>query len=342
MKMSNISLCGFYGFNNYGDSLMLENLKTFFNSFGLRVRTFSDRESEESFSFKTLNPNSSDIIALGGGGIITKNFWYIKAELYKELRDDQKLILINVNLTQESIPVLEMLKDKISLIVVRDSFSEKMALEILGDQDKVILASDISFLSQDKKPYSQKSNKVSVCLNYYIFKDFFSSNERNRIYAKKAIIELAEFIKWMRNFNYKIQLVPCQVDKEVNDNTVHGILNAYIGGADNWIYSNEYFENNINHSSLIISARYHSTLFAIKNAIPFIDITHHSKNSNLLKDLSLENFSVNYWKISLEELKKKSFEAQHSSQILETSLSYGVSSRENWEKVSNKIHALIQ
>ena len=320
MKMSNISLCGFYGFNNYGDSLMLENLKTFFNSFGLRVKIFSDRESEESFSFKTLNPNSSDIVALGGGGIITKNFWYIKTELYKELRDDQKLILINVNLTQESVPVLE----------------------ILGDRDKVILASDISFLSQDKKPYNQKSNKVSVCLNYYIFKDFFSSNERNRIYAKKAIIELAEFIKWLRTFNYKIQLVPCQVDKEVNDNTVHGILNAYIGGADNWIYSNEYFESNINHSSLIISARYHSTLFAIKNAIPFVDITHHSKNSNLLKDLNLENLSVNYWKISLEDLKKKAFEAQNSSQILETSLSYGVSSRENWEKVSNKIHTLIQ
>ena len=350
MKMSNISLCGFYGFNNYGDTLMLDCLSSFLKSSGLSVSVFSDRKSDESFCYKKVGPNKSDIIALGGGGIITQNFWYIKEGLYKYLRDDQKLILLNVNLTSESVPVLALLRDKISLAVVRDRFSYDLALKFLMDESKVILASDISYIYNVKKineGYTdslsdKKEKKVSVCLNSYIFKDYFSNDSRQRIYAEKAIIEISEFLKWMKTFNHKVQLVPSQVDTEVNDNTIHGILNGYIGGANKWIYTNEHIEHNLKNSSLIISARYHTTLFAIKNSIPFIDITHHSKNSNLLKDLGLQEFSINYWKIGLEELKKKAFEAQNSDLISEISSSYGVSSREDWSKVLEKIHTLIQ
>lgn len=348
--MSNVSLCGFYGFNNYGDTLMLDCLSSFLRSSGLSVSVFSDRKSDESFCYKKVGPNKSDIIALGGGGIITQNFWYIKEGLYKYLRDDQKLILLNVNLTSESVPVLALLKDKISLAVVRDRFSYDLALKFLMDESKVILASDISYIYNVKKineGYTdslsdKKEKKVSVCLNSYIFKDYFSNDSRQRIYAEKALIEISEFLKWMKTFNNKVQLVPSQVDTEVNDNTIHGILNGYIGGANKWIYTNEHIEHNLKNSSLIISARYHTTLFAIKNSIPFIDITHHSKNSNLLKDLGLQEFSINYWKIGLEELKKKAFEAQNSDLISEISSSYGVSSREDWSKVLEKIHILIQ
>jgi polysaccharide pyruvyl transferase WcaK-like protein len=350
MKMSNVSLCGFYGFNNYGDTLMLDCLSSFLRSSGLSVSVFSDRKSDESFCYKKVGPNKSDIIALGGGGIITQNFWYIKEGLYKYLRDDQKLILLNVNLTSESVPVLALLKDKISLAVVRDRFSYDLALKFLMDESKVILASDISYIYNVKKineGYTdslsdKKEKKVSVCLNSYIFKDYFSNDSRQRIYAEKAIIEISEFLKWMKTFNHKVQLVPSQVDTEVNDNTIHGILNGYIGGANKWIYTNEHIEHNLKNSSLIISARYHTTLFAIKNSLPFIDITHHSKNSNLLKDLGLQEFSINYWKIGLEDLKKKAFEAQNSDLISEISSSYGVSSREDWSKVLEKIHTLIQ
>jgi polysaccharide pyruvyl transferase WcaK-like protein len=350
MKMSNVSLCGFYGFNNYGDTLMLDCLSSFLKSSGLSVSVFSDRKSDESFCYKKVGPNKSDIIALGGGGIITQNFWYIKEGLYKYLRDDQKLILLNVNLTSESVPVLALLKDKISLAVVRDRFSYDLALKFLMDESKVILASDISYIYNvknisegDTDPvFDKKEKKVSVCLNSYIFKDYFSNDSRQRIYAEKAIIEISEFLKWMKTFNHKIQLVPSQVDTEVNDNTIHGILNGYIGGANKWIYANEHIEHNLKNSSLIISARYHTTLFAIKNSLPFIDITHHSKNSNLLKDLGLQEFSINYWKIGLEDLKKKAFEAQNSDLISEISSSYGVSSREDWSKVLEKIHTLIQ
>jgi polysaccharide pyruvyl transferase WcaK-like protein len=350
MKMSNVSLCGFYGFNNYGDTLMLDCLSSFLRSSGLSVSVFSDRKSDESFCYKKVGPNKSDIIALGGGGIITQNFWYIKEGLYKYLRDDQKLILLNVNLTSESVPVLALLKDKISLAVVRDRFSYDLALKFLMDESKVILASDISYIYNVKKineGYTdslsdKKEKKVSVCLNSYIFKDYFSNDSRQRIYAEKAIIEISEFLKWMKTFNHKVQLVPSQVDTEVNDNTIHGILNGYIGGANKWIYTNEHIEHNLKNSSLIISARYHTTLFAIKNSLPFIDITHHSKNSNLLKDLGLQEFSINYWKIGLEDLKKKAFEAQNSDLISEISSSYGVSSREDWSKVLEKIRTLIQ
>jgi len=341
--MSTLSLCGFYGYKNYGDTLMRRCLCYYLGTLGFKVTVFSSRESDEAFSYKNLNPNKADVIALGGGGIITNNFWYIKDGLYKDLKEDQKLIFLNVNLTLESIPVLKLLKDKLSLVVVRDVFSYDLAVEVLEDPDKIILASDISYIYKEKERVVNSINnkKVSICLNNYIFKDYFSNNSRQRIFAEKALIEISEFLKWLKAFKNKISLIPSQIDIEVNDNTIHGIVNGYIGGANDWTYSNEYIEDKLRNSSLIISARYHTTLFAIKHAIPFVDITHHSKNSNLLKELRLDKFSVNYWNINLEDLKKKAFEAENSKEISEISSSYGVCSRERWEKVSEKLRTLI-
>ena len=81
MKMPSISLCGFYGYKNYGDTLMLDCLSSFLKSSGLSVSVFSDRKSDESFSYKKLDPKinedgsiNSMIDMFGGSGGFTTGY----------------------------------------------------------------------------------------------------------------------------------------------------------------------------------------------------------------------------------------------------------------------------
>jgi polysaccharide pyruvyl transferase WcaK-like protein len=333
-----ISLCGFYGYENYGDTLMSQRLKEFFGTSGFEVKIFSDRESSESLSFKKDNCLASDIVAIGGGGIVNQNFWFFKNNLHNEIYK-QKLILLNVNLTEDSAPVLSELKDKISLAVVRDSYSEQIAKRYLSN---VIFAPDISFLDKNFGIVKQeKKNIVSVCLNYYIFKNFFSSNIREKVYAERAIIEIASFLNWLTDrYQYEVRLIACQSDNEVNDNTVNAVLNGFLKRKAKWIYDKNLLEENIQESRFIISSRYHSSLFALKSEVPFLDITHHSKNLAFLRDVNLLDCSVDYWFIELNKLINKYEKHIKNLDLSNISRSYGVSCNESWSHVLNSINSL--
>lgn len=330
------SICGFYGYQNYGDSLMLKHLKDLFFKKNILPSVFSDRISLESQDYRSLTLLDSDIIALGGGGIITPNFWFFKQGIDKKL-ENQRFILLNVGLTTESIPVFESVGDRLDLIVVRDRFSEELALKYYPD--KVIYAPDISYLDYHGQTPRQKV--VSVCLNYYIFKNFFSQNRREKIFAEKAIIELASFLDWLAGLGYQINLIPCQTDKEVNDNTVNAVLNGFLVSQANWIFDNANVESVINSSELLVSSRYHTSLFALKAGIPFIDITHHSKNLNFLKDVELTEFSINYWQLELNALKEKYKKVMNCELLTNISKQYGVYCNEGWNRVSFALDKLL-
>lgn len=330
------SICGFYGYQNYGDSLMLRQLKDFFLKKNVLPSVFSDRTSLESQDYRSNNLFESDIIALGGGGIITPNFWFFKQGLDKRI-EKQSLILLNVGLTTEAIPVFESLGDRIDLLVVRDKFSEELALKYYPD--RVVYAPDISYL--DYKGQSPKLKVVSVCLNYYIFKNFFSQNRREKIFAEKAIIELASFLDWLNQLGYKINLIACQTDNEVNDNTVNAVLNGFLTTKATWMFDNSNIEDVINSSELLISSRYHTSLFALKAGIPFIDITHHSKNLNFLKDVGLTDFSINYWQLELNALKEKYKKVTNCELLTNISKQYGVYCNEGWNQADSAVSKLL-
>lgn len=53
----------------------------------------------------------------------------------------------------------------------------------------------------------------------------------------------------------------------------------------------------------LISTRLHSTIFALANSTPFVDITHNHKNANLLKTLNFEEASLFYRRANAEDIK---------------------------------------
>ena len=48
----------------------------------------------------------------------------------------------------------------------------------------------------------------------------------------------------------------------------------------------------INHAKFVIGARYHSIVFSINNATPFVSLTYEHKMSGLLSSLGLDNYSL--------------------------------------------------
>lgn len=332
--MDSLALCGFYGYKNYGDSLMLKAIKIFFKNLNIQVTSFSDKKSDEALNFKENDLLSNTInnykyIALGGGGIIAPNFWFFKNNFHKKL-EQNNLYLLNVNLTTEAEPILKEIGDKIKLAVVRDKYSANYAKQFI-QEDKVIQTSDITLtLPSQKKQNDFSKKKAVVCLNYYIFKNFFSQNHRERIFAEKALVEIAAFLDYLNQQGFKITLVPCQTDIHVNDNVIHGILKGFAKCNLHWEYSSKNIESLILESDLLISARYHSSVFALKTGTKFIDITHHSKNANFLQEVGLSDFSINYWNLELNSIKntfKKVCEFEGLGRI---SSNYGVCSNEEW------------
>lgn len=53
----------------------------------------------------------------------------------------------------------------------------------------------------------------------------------------------------------------------------------------------------------LVSTRLHSTIFAIANSVPFIDITHNHKGKNQLRTLSLEKTSLPYERANVEDIR---------------------------------------
>lgn len=338
-KFSNAAVCGFYGHNNYGDTLMQEWLRALLLKCEIKSVFLSDKDSTESASYKAISPLSFPIILLGGGGIITQNFWFFKDGLCDQIAS-QKLGLINVNLTNESIEPLKRVKNKVSFIAVRDRFSINLAQEVLGSEIPIFFAPDISIVDKFRKP--KLENVVSICPNSYLLKNYFADNSRQKTRMEYLLNEIAEFAKWLKKFDNKISLVPSQIDKQINDNVYCGILDGMIGGADTWNTSSNFLENELIRSSLVISMRYHTTVFAAKYGIPFIDISHHNKSLQFLKDNNLLDHSIKYDLVNCEKLIKLAEKAKYSKQIKDFASKCSVSSMEDeyWGPISTLLTKL--
>jgi polysaccharide pyruvyl transferase WcaK-like protein len=58
-------------------------------------------------------------------------------------------------------------------------------------------------------------------------------------------------------------------------------------------------------SDAVISSRLHSSVFAFSNGVPFVDITHHSKNGNFLELIGKGSDSVSFWEYDSDKMHNK-------------------------------------
>lgn len=89
------------------------------------------------------------------------------------------------------------------------------------------------------------------------------------------------------------------------------VPNSWTAGRCKWFKKNLVsYENRgvqetldlIAGADVVVSMRYHSTVFSVVAEVPFIDIYHHDKNHSFLKTLGVTSWGIPYWDFSRDRI----------------------------------------
>lgn len=277
------TILGWYGHNNAGD----ESYKL----------TISKLLQNNSLIFTDKIIENTDFYVLGGGNVIDEFFT-------DQLKDIKNKYAISVSLTKP-----HLLKD-FKKILVRD----KHSLELLQNNNiDCQLIPDLAFLLKPNK---------------YDIKNLFHDKE---LYEKLVVIVINshllppsdEFLaKDFVTFNYVIEriakiidntsasflFVPFGQQEPYDDRVTNSILGQR---CKYWKKNVILYEpvspqnllNIISCANVVISTRLHASIFSCVGGVPFIDLTHHSKNYNFLETIDKVKWSIPYWHFDQEKFK---------------------------------------
>ena len=342
----NISLCGFYGKNNFGDDLMQDCLYDILSKENT-VSVYSDTETKEiKNGLESKNYLESDIIVIGGGGIISENFWIFRDGGIDELIGSwKKVIFLNVNVYSD-LPKNKTFSSKLKALNadwwVRDSESKRI-LSVTGIKSEVL--PDVSFYKTKHSIKKTKGKSLILFPNYYaFFKSFVGSSVGDWILMQRNICVIADYLNWMISYDWNIIISFCQ-HGEIDDRTIGGMVYALIKDKSkvtwdtNPISWHDKIEL-IKKHDLVLSMRYHSTLLAVMNGIPCIDIVHHDKNKFFWKDLQFSNKSLNMYTIDTEQICKMTDFSKDLSDYSSKITSYCDESKLKWNEFEKTLRAI--
>ena len=105
-----ISLCGYYGKNNFGDDMMATLLSEKISQNKHTIKLFSDC-SNGTFDYRKTSFLDTDLIVIGGGGIIDTKFWALNEANIEQIRESKiPIAFLNVNIYQESLSNSQFIK----------------------------------------------------------------------------------------------------------------------------------------------------------------------------------------------------------------------------------------
>ena len=285
----------------------------------------------------------SDLIVIGGGGIINENFWIFNKNGIDELIGSWKrIIFLNVSVYSDlyfNEKFYSKLKSLNAEWWVRDSESERI-LSSIGVKSEIL--SDISFYKTEHIKRKQNKKRLIVFPNYYaFFKSFSGSSVNDWVLLQRNILVIADYLNWMISFDWHITISFCQ-HGHIDDRAIGGMIYSLIKDKSkvtwdldllNWKDKVELIKKH----DFVLSMRYHSTLIAVMNGIPCLDIVHHDKNKFFWKDLQFTNKSLNMYTIDVEQLCKMSDYSKEFSDYLNKASSYCDESKKKWNQFEKTI-----
>jgi polysaccharide pyruvyl transferase WcaK-like protein len=311
-----ISLCGFYGKNNYGDDLMADCLSQRLGVNGTQVNIYSDNSKNNvKNGLKDDSFLESDKIVIGGGNIIGPNFWIFKDEIFDKIKTRDDIVFLNVGVTKDYLSdsnFVNKLQQLNAQWWVRDI--ESQALLSFNGINSFFLP-DISLTLRDKFIGTKEEKTLGVLLNAYPMNDLFSNNVYLYQRAHQFARLLASHLDWMASFGWKIKFLPCHVSTMIDDRIIAGVVLGYMTNkkASTWCVDSLDWQSlfrEINTCNLVFSMRYHASTTAVTCGTPFVDLVHHDKNKQFIKQMKMENCAVNIWNANHEELIEATIEAE--------------------------------
>jgi len=307
--MSSISLCGFYGKNNYGDDLMAECLSQRLSTSDSEVKVYSDVCKGDILNgMKDHSFLDSDWIVIGGGNIIGPGFWAFKDGMIDLLPKDGRVVFLNVGVTQDYLSNSDFSKKLESLNAkwwVRDMESQDILYNL--DIESSFLP-DISLTLREQLHTEKEPKTIGVLLNAYPMNDLFNNDnvylhQRAHQFARV----LAHHLDWMISFGWKVKFLPCHVSTQIDDRLIAAVVFGYMQNKKSatWQVSHMPWKDlseSISKCELVFSMRYHASTTAVASKTRFVDLIHHDKNKQFVRYIKAEQCAVNIWAATHESL----------------------------------------
>ncbi len=279
----NILLFGYYGEGNFGDELILENLKNYLSKrFNLGILTSNKNYYKDLISFHKFNPfeilkglNWADIVIGGGGGIFQdktsfRSFLYYILILWISFLKRKKIYLIGQSFSPFRYFISRFLI-KFSLLLceeiyLRDNFSLNFLNSIGIPKEKLSIIPDIAFLTELVRP---KIERGYVGVNFRSWKgininsleDILENLKKN----EKVIFFSFQDSSDLRLFNNLSQKAKNGIE----------IVSCYDKNFIEKFCSCKYF----------VGMRLHSLILASILGIPFLGLSYDEKIEAYLEDL---------------------------------------------------------
>jgi len=290
-----ITICGYYGFGNLGDELILSHLcKTLHSTTNTSVKLFilsnSPKETQKTHKVKVFNRFNpftvffaimrSGVFLLGGGGIIQDKtssaslYYYLTLCLLAKLLGKEVIVFaVGVNpLKKFNRTICSMVLNMSKCVIVRDKFSYDYLKKIGVGTKNLTLGVDPVFTQPITKAKS-KPNQVLFVLR-----------------KQESITGLDGAIANFASFVYKKTLTPVtlgyfqKTDFEFCKNISELLPNdVKQGNALEFSFENLNLFSNVN---FVLTQRYHGAVLAIKAGIPFIALSDDEKLVEIAREFS--------------------------------------------------------
>lgn len=263
---------------------------------------------------------SHDVLILGGGNILdfhyTKLINRYKASLKNKLVYGFSLGFTDDKLNFDDLKVFNKIwvRDLVSLDKLRKglggvsnskcncAYCPDAAVILDGDKERGRGLWQGIFSSLGRDLYERR---IAVVVNAHLISGFGDKLSRDFLRFQLFSQDLGMVVdETMASFLF----VPFGVSYPWDDR----VSNGWVGSHCKWFKKNgEIFDklcvqdtlDLISGSDLVLSTRYHSSVFSLTSLVPFIDIWHHDKNGNYLKSIDLlEECGISYWNFSKEKL----------------------------------------
>jgi len=347
-------LYGYFGFNNFGDDLLLEKLlknikkrdkKAFFYIRNKEKIDFLKNENNieltclesiiytdsnifyKLFSYlkKSFNYiNKSDIFVIGPGGLfldkgkVNKSIIVLYLLVKYASFKNKKIVIVGTSFDIIANPFNLFLLKKIfllsSFISVRDSIS--YAYLKYMNIPNIVKSYDLVFLDIENKVFSVDMLKKKKRATIGLcFTDYYKDYEEDEIKRKKFLSKILKLVNLLQD-NYNLTYISLQEDNEVRDDVIYDFL----------ISKNikiEYINLNMkNHKSffdnyeVILTMRYHLALLGFIENKHIVIIDHEIKMSSLKLDFDIQSISIDdFIETSSVEKVRKMIEIRERSKM---------------------------
>ncbi len=279
----NILFFGYYGEENLGDELILENLKNYFSErFNLGILTPNKNYYKDLISFYKFDPleilkgiSWADIVIGGGGGIFQdktsfKSFLYYILILWISFFKKKRIYLIGQSFSPFRYFISRFLI-KFSLLLceriyLRDKFSLNFLNSIGIPKEKLSIIPDIAFLTELEKPKIERSY---VGVNFRFWKGI-------NINSLESILE---------NLKKKEKIIFFSFQDSSDLKLFNNLSQEVRNGIEIVTYYDKYFIEKFCSCKYFIGMRLHSLILASILEIPFLGLSYDEKIEAYLEDL---------------------------------------------------------